>query len=86
MKLVFTKNTMRKSFLMATLASCILILSVAAFIVISAMKEQVNLPWGQMGIFLLSLLSGLSGMAYMKKEQKKTEAKIQTEKENIGRL
>lgn len=73
--MMFTKNTMRKVFLGSAIAVWSLFLSADAFIIIRAFKCGDPIEWVNMGIFITSILAGLAGLAYMKKEQKKTELK-----------
>jgi len=82
MSLMFKKNTMRKVFLGSAIAVWSLFLAADAFIIIRAFKCGDPVEWVNIGIFIASILAGLAGLAYMKKEEKKIEIKQNEEPSN----
>lgn len=76
MKNKFSQGTMRFAFKLVTIGSFILMLSVAAYIIIFAIKGQSIESWSSMGVFAIGVAGIVSSMGYMKKEQKKTENKL----------
>lgn len=67
------KSSMRLNMLLATGASVILLLSVAAYIIIHAVKGNFGLDWTGMGVFCLGIAGVLTGVSYTKALQKKAE-------------
>lgn len=80
MNLIFSKNTMRKVFLGSAVSVWVMCLAVVSHIVIKSFQVDSIIDWYGIGVFVLMLFSGLSGLAYMKKEQKKTEFGIAKDK------
>ncbi len=76
MKPLFSKNTMRKVFLGSAIAVWTMCLAVVAHIVIVSFKVDSVIDWYGIGAFVLMLFTGLTSLAYMKKEQKKSELGI----------
>lgn len=77
----FKPSTMRFAFKVITIASFIIMLSLAAYIVINAIKGNMINSWSSMGVFAIGVGTITTGMGYMKKEQKKVEN--DTERDNI---
>ena len=67
------KSSMRLNFILLTVMSSILLLAVALFIVIHAVKGNTQLDWSGMGVFVGLLLGGMTGMGFAKAQQKKIE-------------
>lgn len=65
-------SSMRFSLLLAVIGAFILMLAVAAFIVIAALKGG-SPEWASMGIFALGIAGILTGVGYNKAKQKEIE-------------
>ena len=70
-----SKSSMRLNFIVTTIMCAILLLSVALYIVIHAIKGSIVTDWSGMGVFALGVLGGLSGMGFAKAQQKRFESK-----------
>ena len=79
LELMFSKETMRKVFLGSAIVTWILLILVGVSAIVASTKGT-EIKWAEMGIFVGALFTGLSGLAYMKKEQKKTELGIAKDK------
>ena len=67
------KSSMRLNFIMTTIMCSILLLSMALYIVIHAIKGNIISDWSGMGVFALGILGGLTGMGFAKGYQKQFE-------------
>jgi len=67
------KSSMRLNFILTTIMCSILLLSLALYIVIHAIKGNLIDDWSGMGVFALGILGGLTGMGFAKAQQKKFE-------------
>jgi len=67
---------MRKVFLGSAIAVWVMCLAVVAHIVIMSFKIDSVIDWYGIGTFVLMLFTGLTSLAYMKKEEKKSELGI----------
>jgi len=76
---VIKGSAMRLNLILASVSSSIVLLSVAVYIIISAVKE-IQPAWTEMGIFAAGIAAILTGVSYTKAKQKETEAKENEEK------
>jgi len=67
------KSSMRLNLLLASVATMVILLAVAVYIIVMAVKGQLITDWSGMGVFCLGLLGGLSGVSFAKSNQKKHE-------------
>ena len=67
------KSSMRLNMLLITVTSVILLLSVAAYIVLAAIKGVEITQWQNMGVFCLGVAGIVTGVSYTKALQKKSE-------------
>jgi uncharacterized membrane protein YuzA (DUF378 family) len=65
-------SSMRFSLLLAVIGAFVLMMAVAAFIVISAIKGG-SPEWASMGVFALGIAGILTGVGYNKAKQKEIE-------------
>jgi hypothetical protein len=73
-------SSMRLSLVLAAIGAFVIMLTIAAYIIISAIKE-VNPEWATMGVFTIGVAAILTGVGYTKVLQKETELKHETKKE-----
>ena len=73
---------MRLNFIVTTIMCAILLLSMALYIVIHAIKGNVLTDWSGMGVFALGVLGGLTGMGFAKAQQKRFESETSIKKDN----
>lgn len=67
------KSSMRLSLLLTIIACFVLLLSVAGYIIVSAVKSVEITQWQNMGIFCLGIAGVVTGATYTKALQKKSE-------------
>ena len=74
-------SSMRLNFILLTIISGILLLSVAVYIILNSIKCN-EIDWSGMGVFVGMLIGGLSGMGFAKAQQKKWEANERNTEKN----
>ena len=67
------KSSMRLNMLLMTIVCSIILLSIAAYIIISGIKGNEITQWSGMGVFCLGVAGIVTGVSYTKAMQKKTE-------------
>jgi len=70
-------SSMRFSLILAAVGAFVLMLAVAAFIVLSAVKGG-SPEWASMGVFALGIAGILTGVGYTKAKQKEIEVNEKT--------
>lgn len=66
-------SSMRLGWLIAIIMSAVLLGCTSVYILIMAIKCDGGIDWTGMGIFVLGVLGGLTGMGFAKAQQKKFE-------------
>ena len=67
---------MRLNLLIASVATAVLLLTVAAYILIMAIKHGGVTEWTGIGVFVGMLLGGLTGLSFAKSQQKRFENNV----------
>jgi len=77
---VIKGSAMRMNLILASASSAVVLLAVAAYIIIAAIKET-SPAWTEMGVFAAGIAAILTGVSYSKAKQKETEVKENGNKE-----